>query len=160
MAAIVIFIGGLFAGDVKQNFNLSASTSPDFSSPYISYGDVDFWAQRDGELTQATTTVCALQAPASTSTLTFAGIQLTTSSTTASVMTIAKAATPYATTTWLTNESIDADAQASIVVPATTTPAGMAKFLFAPNEYVVFAMSGGAGTFSPAGACQATWIQL
>jgi hypothetical protein len=108
-------------------------------------------------LTAATTTVCALQSPAATSTLVRGGVRLSVSSTTASTVTIAKATTAFATTTWLTNESVGANAQATIIVPATTTPTGQAFQIFAPNEWLVVGMSGGVGTFSPTGVCQATW---
>src|SRR3990167_7071347 len=56
------------------------------------------------ELTVSTTTPCAIQTPAATSTLDTGAVRATISSTTAGTFTIAKAATPYATTTIIGNQ--------------------------------------------------------
>lgn len=117
--------------------------------------------RRTASLNAASTTVCALMShPTATSTLEFGGVNFDVSSTSASVVTIGKASTPYATTTWLTNESISANAQASIGVPATTTSSGMAALIFAPATYMVVGMQGGVGTFSPSGVCSADFRSM
>ena len=98
----------------------AAVSSPDIPSPYLTYGGVRRWARYDRDLTQASTTVCAIQSPVSTSTLISGGITFTESSTTAMTITMAKAATPYATTTSLGEGLLAADIFGTFV--ASTTP--------------------------------------
>jgi len=129
-----------------------AVSSPDIMSPYFSFGGVRHWAGRTDSLTQATTTVCALQSPSATSTLETAFINFTVSSTTASTVTLAKATTAYATTTSLGAITLSANAQ-GIAVASTT-----GSHIFSPNTWFVVGMAGGIGTFSPTGTCQAVWV--
>jgi len=132
-------------------------SSPDINSPYFSYGDVKKWGSKTDSLTQATTTVCALQAPSATSTLDLgSGIRLAISSTTASSVKIAKSNVPYdVSSTFLAGANVAANAQATVV--ASTS---LDAFVFSPNQYMIVQMAGGTGTFSPSGACQATWTQI
>lgn len=132
-------------------------SSPDISSPYFSFGDIRQWASRDTDLTQASTTICALQSPAATSTLLLGSIKLSVSSTSDSILTLAKAATAYATTTSLGTSAVGANAQ--ITVLASTTPTAGQATVFGPNQWFVVGMQGGAGTFSPTGVCEAVWIE-
>lgn len=102
-------------------------------------------------LSTNTNVVCSIQSPSSTSTI--AGsptITLLTSSTTASVVDIAKAATPTATTTNIGSSAVAANAQATIT--ASSTASGGLNVM-APSTYINFAMKGGTGTFSPTGLC-------
>lgn len=148
---------------------LGAATSPDISSPYFSYGDVRHWGRKTISLTQATTTVCALQSPAATSTLMSGGINLSVSSTTASVVTIAKAATQYATTTAIATSTPIANALLNLPAATTTTialnlPLAITDRIFGPSTWFVVGMADGtaeatAGTFSPTGICQATFLE-
>lgn len=111
----------------------------------------------NGALTQASTTICAIQSPVSTSTLQAANIKLDTSSSTASVITIAKASTAFATTTTIGSQyTVSANAQAFI--QASTSPAAGAVTVFGPNQWLVVGMQGGTGTFSSVGSCAAEWI--
>jgi hypothetical protein len=109
-------------------------------------------------LTTATTTVCAIQSPAATSTLIYGAVNFTTSSTTASTVTLAKSATAFATTTSLGASAIAANAQGIIV--ASSTPTAGQTTVFGPSEWFVVGMQGGVGTFSPVGSCVATWQQI
>jgi len=140
---------------------LGAVSSPDIMSPYFSFGGVRQWAAHTESLGQATTTVCALQSPAATSTLLTASIRYSVSSTTASTVTMAKATTAYATTTLIGGGSLAANAQGTF--NATTTLAQATSLdgvmVFAPSAYLVVGMAGGTGTFSPTGTCQAIWVQ-
>lgn len=145
--------------NVPKQAVLGSVSSPDIQSPYFSFGGVRRWGARTETLNSATTTVCALQAPAATSTLEFASIRFSVSSTTASTVTIAKATTPYATTTLLASGSVAANAQATLVASTTNSVVVDGIGVFAPNTYLVVGMAGGAGTFSPTGVCQATWVQ-
>lgn len=138
--------------------SVGSVSSPDISSPYFSYGGVVHWGSRTTNLGVATTTVCALRAPSATSTLQLgaSGIKLTTSSTTASTLRLSKSNVPYdVSSTFLFGANVGANAQATIVA---TTSAD--TFTFAPNQYLIAQMSGGTGTFSPSGSCQATWVQI
>lgn len=150
--SIIALVLSATGGTVTNN--LSAVSSPDISSPYFSYSDIRHWGAKTTNLTQATTTICALQSPAATSSLQTASIRLTTSSTTASTLTLAKATTPYATSTSL--GAVSASANGQIVGVASTT----GSHIFAPNQYFVVGMQGGTGTFSPTGVCQATWVEI
>lgn len=131
-------------------------SSPDISSRYFSVGSVREWRGKTTTLNTASTTLCAVQAPNATSTLASgSGIRLDVSSTTASVVVLAKASTQYATTTVLGIANVAAGAQASIVATSTAD-----SWVFAPNNWFVVSAQGGVGTFSPSGLCEARWIEL
>lgn len=164
LVLVIFALIGLFAMKTPikngENSILGAVASPDIPSPYFSFGDVRQWAARDSDLTQATTTVCAIQSPAATSTLVAGGIQFTRSSTTASTITIAKASTAFATTTLINAGDVSANAHATILAASTTLSAlEQTNRIFAPNQYLVFGVQGGIGTFSPAGSCHAVWVE-
>lgn len=145
---------------VNQVSQLGAVSSPDINSPYFSFGGVRQWAGRTDSLTQATTTICAIQSPAATSTLAYGTIKLTVSSTTASTITLAKAATAYATTTSLGTWEAAANSQGTAVSLRTAAGGEDLDETFGPNQWFVVGMAGGNGTFSPTGTCQAVWISL
>lgn len=132
---------------------LGAVSSPDIMSPYFSVGGVVEWKAHTITLTQASTTVCAIQSPAATSTLSSANILFSVSSTTASTVTLAQSTTPYATTTSLGSITLAANARGQALASTTGV-------VFSPNTYFVVSMTGGIGTFSPTGVCQASWQQL
>lgn len=156
--ALAVVVGTSFMKENTPPF--SAVSSPILNTPYFGFGDVVQFRAKDSDLTAATTTVCALQSPAATSTLIRGMVRLSVSSTTASVVTLAKAATPYATTTPLNLVSVAANAQVTIVSSSTPeTDGSISRAVFGPSEWLVVGMQGGisAGTFSPTGVCQATW---
>jgi len=161
IGALVVLSGvfGILAINAPKVEPVGAVSSPDIASPYFSYGGVRHWGRKTTSLTQATTTVCAIQSPASTSTLMYGSIQFTTSSTTASTVTLAKATTAYATTTSLGSASVAANGYATVVSKRTAAGGDALDETFAPNTYFVVGMAGGVGTFSPAGTCEATWIE-
>jgi len=106
-------------------------------------------------LATATTTVCALQSPNATTTLEGAPeITLLTSSTTASVVTIAEATNAFATTTSIGSAAVGANAQATITASSTAT---LGKNVISPQNWIVVGMQGGTGTFSPTGGCVAAF---
>lgn len=149
---------GLFGSAGHALPQLGSVTNPDIPSPYLSFGGVRRWAGSTTNLNQATTTVCAIQAPVATSTLVSGGIRFAVSSTTASTVTIAKATTAFATSTLLNTVSVGANAQATVLAASTTLSAlEQTNRTFAPNEWLVVGMAGGVGTFSPSGLCEATW---
>lgn len=162
--ALVLSVVGIVTD--QKSVVVSGVSSPDIQSPYFSYGGVRFWAARAG-LAQATTTVCAIQAPVATSTLIGGSVSFSVSSTSASTVTVAKATTAFATTTLLRTSSVSANAQAQFSLASTTSSASTAALtldqsnrVFAPNEWLVVGMAGGVGTFSPTGSCSAEWEQM
>lgn len=139
---------------VERTIQAGSVSSPDIMSPYFSFGGLKHWAGRTDSLTQATTTVCAIQSPAATSTLAWAGVLFKVSSTTASIVTLATSTSPYATTTLLIANNIGANAQGYVNFQ------GSSANVLAPNTWVVVGMAGGTGTFSPTGTCQAEFMAL
>lgn len=148
---------------------LGSVSSPDLASPYFSYGGTRHWGaslgKMGGDLAQATNTVCALLSPVSTSTLRFGAIRLGTTPTTtgATIITLAKSATAFATTTVLGSFTVQGGATAGIVASTTQTE----KDVFAPNTYFVVGIQGGTSpgvvqmpVYSASGSCEANWSEL
>lgn len=165
IAGLLVLGGVALAPDtvIVQEPKAGSIASPDIPSPYLKWGAVQgvrTWPTAQPFAT-ATTTVCAIQSPAATSTLAYpSGVLFTTSSTTAVTVTLAKAATAFATTTALGTHAIAANAQGHIL--ASTTPAGNlnSDLVFGPNQWFVVGMQGGVGSFSPVGVCQATFAEF
>lgn len=140
---------------------VGALTSPDIPSPWLRWGGVRQRAAALSTLNTSTTTICALQAPNATSTLLTGGLKLDTSSTTASTVTIAKGAHSNATTTLIREASVAANAKATVIAASTTLSAlEQTNRTFAPNEWLVMSLTGGTGTFSPTGTCNAVWAEF
>ena len=161
VALVLIALVALGGGALKSKNSLSSITGPDTPYQYFSYGGVRQWAV-SRPVSTATTTVCAIQNPASaTSTVRTATIYESTSSTTASTLTLAKSATAFATTTFLTvSDAISANGSYQLELPATTTETGIDKYILGPSDWLVWSQAGGTGTFSPVGTCEATFTQL
>lgn len=156
LGAVAVFLGASNVSVAPVTPAFGALSGPDITSPYLSVNGVTTWYTKRA-LSTATTTVCAIKAPAATSSLQAASVLFRVSSTTASSVVLAKATTAFATTTKIGNTiAIAANAQSSIV--STTTSAS--GTVFAPNEWLVVGMSGGTGTFSPVGSCQAEFQTL
>lgn len=160
LVGLVALFGGLYvlqphaAPTTTPSFG--AVSSPDIPSPYFSFGGVRFDAVHTDAMYQASTTVCSLQSPAATSTLSEgSGVRFTVSSTTASTATVYKASFPTGNTTFLFADNIAAGAQSTIVATTTTN-----NFVIAPNQYINVIMSGGTGTFSPTGTCGMVFQEL
>lgn len=133
-----------------------AASSPDMPFQYLKWGagfGIRLWPTAN-PLTVATTTVCAIQSPAATSTMLSGGVRMTTSSTTASTVTLAKATTAFATTT-LIGSQVAVAANAQTMITASTTSDNIR--IFGPSEWFVVGMQGGVGSFSPVGTCHATF---
>ena len=144
---------------VKNEPAVGALAGPNIPSNYLKWCGVAIYSGATA-LAVGTTTVCAIQSPAATSTLIRASILLTTSSTTASTVTLAKAATAFATTTSLGQHVVAANAQGAIQASTTLAVGLNDNTVFGPNQWFVVGMAGGVGTFSPVGQCQATWQTL
>lgn len=156
----LIVVVALVLGFLGYNkaITFSAVTGPDRFFPCESSDGIKTCFSRKG-FTSATTTVCAIQSPNATSTGRIA-VRMNTSSTTASVVTVAKAATAYATTTPFNLVSVAANAQVTIISSTTPeTDGSISRAVFGPNQWFVVGMQGGVSgeTFSPVGACQAVF---
>lgn len=143
----------------RPSEQLGALTGPDIASPYISVGGLQMYSA-DVAMRAATTTLCAIQAPASTSTLRFAGFTITTGTSTAATIDIGTSTTAFATTTNLSAaNSVASGAQGS----SYWQPVGGAvrDSTMAPNEWVVFKTAGaGLGGYTYTGTCSAQFYVL
>ena len=162
LLAITIFVGfsqkpPVVNVTLPQETTVGAIPGTELFSPFFTQNGLTRFAYGSA-LKTGTTTICAFPSPSSTSTLAYAGVSLRTSSTTASVLRISKAANPFATTTLLASINVAANAQAALT--ASTTPTSYDANVFAPRTYIVFSMSGGNGTFSPTGTCSAEFNQI
>jgi len=158
IVTVLVLVGFIFKGNkgietgpsdsVRLSTNVGAVASPDIQSNYLRVGGVlTFYSHQD--MNTATTTVCAMQSPAATSSVAFIGVDFVVSTTTATTIHIASASSAYATTTLLVPaQSIASGGKATY---ATTTPGTV----IGPNTYVVVGMQGGVGRFSPTGTCSA-----
>jgi hypothetical protein len=164
LAGIIVLIGGWFLAPESVRDSLGSVASPIINSPYFGWGDVISHRAKTSSLNTASTTVCSLRGPAATSTLMDWMVRLDTSTTTATLVTISKAAgsataSPSASSTLLYNFEVAAGGQALIPFAPTTTTANLAKYVFTNYDHLVVTMQGGAtaGTYNPTGVCQATW---
>lgn len=164
VAALVVGFVTITHHDTANPKQISAVSGPDTYYACTSNNGVQE-CNTKRFFTVSTTTVCAIQAPTSgTSTLRYSLSNFVVSSTTASVITFAKATTAFASTTVIATSSIAANAMASMIVSTTTsvgdTTNGRSVLndrVFAPGNWLVETMSGGTGTFSPTGNCQASF---
>lgn len=158
IAASIVAVG--FVLLLPKNSNgtpsLGALAGPDIISPYLRWGGVATYAARVDTMNTASTTACSIQSPAATSTLELgSGANFTVSSTTATAVRVYKASYPATATTFLFGANIAANAQGAVVATTSTD-----DFVFAPSTWVNIVLSGGTGTFSPTGACQAKFVSF
>ena len=156
----------------SQSQSVGALSGPDIISPYVRWGDVAIYNARTtmnqttpGQAGNGSTTPCALQSPSATSTLIGGSFQVSTPTSTAATLTIAKAATAFATTTVLAdNVSLAANAQITLLASTTGQNGNPSdtRVIFGPNQWIVFGAKGAPGAaglagFQFGGACTARW---
>lgn len=162
VAVIVLALGVTFphsqtviqqvAKDTKSAV-VGAFAGPDIYSEYLTFNGTEFH-YASVPMRTATTTVCSIKTPNSTSTITSGMVLFRTSSTSASTITIAKGVTPNASTTVIKTQAVAAGAQATVLVASSTmSAAAQVTNTFAPSTYVNVLMRKGIGTFSPTGRC-------
>ena len=188
LASILMIVAAIYLGNVTAKPTIvvennipeqraeapTGAASPDISSPYFSYGGVRHWGATVSTLDQATTSICRIISPFSTSTLQVASVQITTGSTTPLVFEIAKSTLPSATTTRLLYASTTPGyptftAQTGVATTTTqeiTTRSAIARtatwedMIFAPNTYLTVKVGGAKGALNVLeGSCKATWVQ-
>lgn len=106
-------------------------------------------------LVLATTTICAIVSPSSTSTLERFVANITTGTTTASTLTLATSTTAFATTSLITSKSVGTGAQATL-----EWHPGSQNSLISPNTFLVLGQQGNIGSFSDVGTCSATFASV
>lgn len=155
IALVVSFAVVYVAKPAPVQQPLGALAGPDIPSPYLRWGDVLVY-QAHRSMVAATTTLCALQSPAATSTLAWAGWSITTGTSTAATIDIGSGATAYATTTnYVSATSVSSGAQGAASWGQPTGTTG----ILAPNTYVLVKTAGaGLGGYTYAGTCGATFV--
>jgi len=112
-------------------------------------------------MTSPSTTPCAFQSPAVTSTLAYASAKFDTTSSTANstIVTIAKSATAYVTTTAIgTDTTITAGAQATIISSSTMNISVDDTLVFAPSQWLVFGQKDGIVALDSTGGCAVEFV--
>lgn len=158
IVGVSIFAAGYLARPttVAPEPQLGAVSGPDISSPYFSVNGLVTYRSRIA-MRAATTTLCAIKSPSATSTLTYAGWQIGTGTSTAATIDLATSTTAFATTSNLVAaSSVASGAQATVSwVPSTTNG------VLAPNTYVVVKTAGvGSGGYTYGGSCSAEFNVL
>ena len=145
--------------NVPKQVQFGAVSGPDTYFPYVANNNSRVWTVRS-TFTAATTTPCSLRAPAATTTLIFAGWQITTGTSTAATIDLGTSTTAFSTTTnKVAAKSIAANAQGY----AVWTPAGggVDDNKMAPNEYVVVKTAGaGLSGYTYQGTCTAEFREF
>lgn len=140
---------------------VGALAGPDIASPYLRWGGVAEWAgSRTMNGDAASTTICNIQAPTASSTLTFAGVRLNTGTGTAMTVRMYKSAQAGVTGTNIVQGAAAGNTEVALV--GTSTGIG-ANGLFSNGQWLVVqanVSAGGNGTSSPTGTCAARWITL
>lgn len=125
--------------------------SPDFMTDWIRVGGVQH-VFRSKALGTSTTTPCSFVSPAATSTLRHASLSISTASSTATTWTLARATTPYATTTLeVAAFTLGSGTLNTFIANASSTPVS-------PNTYLVWGLAGLNGSFDATklnGVCNA-----
>lgn len=134
---------------------VGAIAGPDIESQYLSVNGVEQHF-RSGYFNTASTTRCALQAPThASSTLSFDGV-IKAATTTDYILTIAKSANAFATTT-LIRETAFTGAGIETVPTASTTYQLLSETnrTFKPGEWLVVSTAGPSATAFDVGSCSA-----
>lgn len=148
----------------SSNANLSSIPGNFVGTAEFNLNGVNTFSYRRS-LGQSTTTVCAIQAPTNaTSTLIFASLSESVSTTTASIIDFARATTAFATTTLL-NATVSVAAGAQVQMVASTSQGTITGLnnpvVFPPASWFVVKQNGDAGlNVSPVGTCQAQFKVL
>lgn len=162
IAAVVSLLVSLFLlKPVEKVVNVGALSSPDFASPYFSFGGVRSWAGSES-LQSGTTTLCAIQAPAATTTLAAASVRIDFASTSAAYIELGNATTAFATTTSLGKTTVLANAQGAMAATSSVT-ALLPDGVVPPNSWInvkaSFATAASAATV-PQGRCNVVFREI
>ncbi len=131
--------------ETTQEPSVKGLAGPDIQYPYIAVGGLATYSTRV-QMGSASTTLCSMQSPSSTSTLRVARAIFNFATSTAAYTEISNATTAFASTTVISRLTLAAAAQGSLV--ATTSATALTDGLVAPNTYINVKMT----SASPAGA--------
>lgn len=154
-----VYLGGTqVVKEITHEVPVGAVSSPDIPGRYFSYGGVRQWGGRQ-QMQVATTTLCAIQSPAATSTIEYVSFSITTGTSTAATIDIGTSTNAFSTTTNLVSAvSIASGANGQ----QFWSPVGgsVNDNTMAPNTYVLVKTAGaGLGGYTYGGTCQASFVQ-
>jgi hypothetical protein len=161
--SLIVAIGVLGVGVGFQKHapaQTIGAASPDFSSPYISYGDVRHWGARIGSLPTGTSTICSIVSPPATTTLSSFIVRFDTTPGYAQDYAFGVSTTMNATTTIITRLSQPASGNTALV--ATTSATAIKDGLVGPSTFlsVNLSTSSVGSTFAPTGTCSAGFREI
>jgi len=144
---------------VQTQTNLGALSGPDILSPYLSIGGVRSW-YGSMDLRVGTTSVCAVQAPAATTTLVSATARIDTAAGYATAWEIGNATTAFATTTSLGLLGLAASTNGALI--ATTSVTALKDGIVPPNTWinVRLATTTTSASFQPTGRCSVFFREI
>lgn len=154
LVSTAVSLGVLFFPSQK----FGAIIGPILYFPFFNHNGVYTFSYKVG-LSSATNTVCAIRSPEATSTLKHGSITLSTSTPVASIVEIAKATTPYATTTRLGSLTLGAGNYGSLLATTTLDNAATPNLVFSPLSWLVVNVGAKYGGV-PNGHCEAVWIVM
>jgi hypothetical protein len=143
---------------VPQQQVYGSVTGPDFYGPYQGVNNSRLWTVRQ-PMNSATTTICAMKAPSATSTLQYAGWQITTGTSTAATIDIGSSTTAYATTTVKRSQTIVASGAQGYDY-WFSAGAGVDDSVMAPNTYIVVKTGAGLSGYTYIGTCTALFREF
>lgn len=139
-----------------QPQNVGSLTGPDIASPYLKWGGLATY-RTSAPLKTATTTLCAIQSPAATSSLMFAAWVINTGTSTAATIDLATSTTAFATTTNLVAATVVGSSGKGAVSWSSAGTNGV----LAPNTWVVTKTAGaGLSGYTYGGTCDAEFTVL
>lgn len=149
------FAYSIFSNNEKAQLALGASSGPDqVGSDHYSWNGVVIYPS-NFKAVNATTTLCAVKSPSATTTLTKFSINFPTSISTTSAPTVylARASSPYASTTNLTTYTFAQGASGTVVATSSIQTGGYN--VVPPSTWMTVSASGQAAFYDPQATCQA-----
>lgn len=143
-----------------QEIQAGSVTGPDVYSPYFAVNGVTSWFVKQA-MKQATTSVCQIITPAVRTVLVPFSLSAefaVSSSTATNVVIATSSSASTATTTLISQMKFPANGTGAVI--ATTSTLSLVDQVFAASTVINVSMTGGIGTMSPTGSCQATFRQL
>lgn len=134
-----------------------ALAGPDIPSPWVRWGGVASYRGTQA-MQMATTTLCAIQGPSATSTVSFASWFITGPTSTAATIDIGIGSTAYATTSNLVSATaVASGAQGAASWSSLNGTSGVVG----PNQYLIIKTAGaGLGGYTYTGKCNAEFTVL
>ncbi|MDE2103084.1 MAG: hypothetical protein KGL39_37915 [Patescibacteria group bacterium] len=154
IVALVLAFAGISSIHKPTQTILYGGTSPEIASPYLTVGGLTLYTAHTDNLTQATSTLCSLPAPAATTTLQQAGIRITSGTTTAVTVGIYLGG-KNSTSTLLYSGTVGTSSTATLMTATST--------VIDPTQYVTITAYGSGAynqAFSMTGSCGALFVGI